>query len=80
MALKNQVQALKNVGYVNFGYNKDGVPNIISNPLPNHSGSKINGILKKSLDERKTCIQDVITPMKVIFQKLIQARFLQSRK
>ena len=80
MALKNQVQALKNVGYVNFGYNKDGVPNIISNPLPNHSGPKINEILENSMDEKKTCIQDVIMPIKVIFQKLIQARFLQPRK
>ena len=65
--LKNQVQILKNAGYVNFGYNKNGVPNIISNPLPNHSGQKINGILKNSMDERKTCIQDAIAPMKVIF-------------
>ena len=47
LALKNQVQALKNAGYVNFSYNKDGVPNIISNLLPNHSGPKINGILEK---------------------------------
>ena len=38
LALKNQVQALKNAEYVNFGYNKDGVSNIISNPLPNHFG------------------------------------------
>ena len=80
LALKNQVQILKNARYVNFDYNKDGVPNIISNPLPNHSGPKINGILENSRDERNTCIQDVITPMKVIFQKLIQARFLQPRK
>ena len=43
LALKNQVQALRNTGYVNFGFNKDGGPNIISNPLPNHLGPKING-------------------------------------
>ena len=71
LALKNQVQALKNAGYINFDYNKNGVPNIISNLLPNHSGPKINGILENSMDERKTCIQDVIMPIKVIFQKLI---------
>ena len=32
------------------------------------------------MDERKTCIQDVITHMGVIFEKLVQARFLQPRK
>ena len=36
LALKNQVQALKNVGYVNFGFDKAGGPNVISNLLPNH--------------------------------------------
>ena len=41
MALKNQVQALKNAGYVNFGYNKDGVPNIISNPCPTIPGQRL---------------------------------------
>ena len=80
LALKNQVQALKNAGYVNFGYNKDGGPNIISNPLPNDSRPKINGILESFMDERKTYVQNVITHMKVIFEKLVQARFLQPRK
>ena len=80
LALKNQVQALKNTGYVNFGYNKDGGPNIISNPLPNHSGPRINGILESFMDERKTYVQNVITPIRVIFEKLVQARFFQPRK
>ena len=80
LALKNQVQALKNVGYVNFGYDKAGGPNIISNPLSNHSEPKINGVLESSTEERKTCIRNVITPMKVIHEKLVQARFFQSRK
>ena len=71
LALKNQVQALKNAGYVSFGYDKVGGPNVISNPLPNHSGPKINAILESFMEGRKTCIKDVITPMKVIFQKLI---------
>ena len=80
LALKNQVQALKNAGYVNFGYNKDGVPNIISNPLPNHSGPKINGILESLMDERKTYVQNVIMPMGVIFEKLVEIGFLQLKK
>ena len=63
LALKNQVQALKNAGYVSFSYTKNGVPNIISNPLPNHSRPKINGILESSMDERKTYVQNVIMLM-----------------
>ena len=55
-ALKNQVQALKNADYVSFGFDKAGGPNVISNPLPNHSGPKINVILKSFMEERKTRI------------------------
>ena len=80
LALKNQIQALKNVGYVNFGYNKDGGPNVISNLLPNHSGPKINGILESFREERKTYVQNIITPMGVVFEKLVHAGFLQSRE
>ena len=36
LALKNQVQALKNAGYISFGFDKAGGPNVISNLLPNH--------------------------------------------
>ena len=80
LALKNQVQALKDVGYVNFGYNKNGGSNIISNPLPNYLGPKINGILESFMDERKTYVQNVIMPMRVIFEKLVHARFFQPSK
>ena len=71
---------MKNARYVNFSYNKDGGPNIISNPLPNHSGPKINGVLESFMDERKTCIQDVITPIGVIHEELIQTGFIQSKR
>ena len=77
MALKNQVQALKNAGYVSFGFDKTGGLNVISNLLPNHSGPKINVILKSFMKERKICVQDVITSMRVIHEKLVQAGFLQ---
>ena len=80
LALKNQVQALKNAGYVNFGYDKAGGPNIISNPLPNHFGPKINGVFESSTKGRKTRIRDVITLMKVIHEKLVQAKVLQFRR
>ena len=78
--MKNQVQALKNAGYVNFGYDKAGGPNVISNLLPNHSEPKINGVFESSTEGRKTYIKDVITPMKVIHKELVYARFFQSRK
>ena len=76
LALKNQVQTLKNVGYVNFGFGKVSGPNVISNPLPNHSRPKINAILESLTEGRKTHIRDVATPMRVIHEKLIQAGFL----
>ena len=68
LALKYQVQALKNASYVNFGYDKAGGPNVVSNLLPNHSGPKINAILEGSTKERKTCIKDIITPIGVIHE------------
>ena len=48
--------------------------------MPNHSGPKINGILESFKEERKTCVQNIITPMRVIFEKLLHAGFLQSRE
>ena len=80
MALKNNIQAFKNVGYVSFGFDKAGGPNVTSNPLPNHSRPRINVVLDNPMEGRKTCIRDVITPMKVIHKELIQARSLQSKK
>ena len=80
LALKNNVQALKNTGYVSFGFDKVDGPNVTSNPLPNHYGPKINDILESFIKGRKTCIRDVVTPIGVIYEKLVQARFLQSRR
>ena len=79
-ALKNQVQAFKNIGYVNFGFNKAGGLNVVRNPLPNHFGPKINAILEGTIEGRKTCVNGIITPMKVIYKELIQARLLQSKR
>ena len=79
LALKNQVQALRNAGYVNFGFNKDGGSNIISNPLFNHLGPKINGLLESFREERKTCVWDIITLMGVLFERLLHIGFFQSR-
>ena len=46
LALKNNVQTLKNAGYVSFGYDNAGGPNVTSNPLPNQFGLRINAILE----------------------------------
>ena len=62
------------------GFDKAGGPNVISNPLPNHSGPKINAILESLTEKRKTQIRDVATPMRVIHEKLVQAGFLQPRR
>ena len=80
LALKNQVQALKNANYVNFGYDKTGGLNVISNLLPNHSGPKINRVLESFMKGKKTCIMDVMTPIRVIYEELVQAEFFQSRR
>ena len=81
MALKNQVQALKNAGYVSFGYDKVGGPNVTRNPLPNHSGLRLMMFWKALWKEgRKTYIGNVITPMRVICEELVQIGFFQSRR
>ena len=68
------------LAYVNFGYDKAGGPNVVSNPLANHSRPKINVILKGPTEGRKTYIRDVITHMKVIYEKIVQVGFLWTKK
>ena len=80
MAIKNNVQALNNVGYDSFDYDKAGDPNVTSNPLPNHSRPRINVVLESPTKKRKSSIRDVMTPMGIVYKELIQAKFLQSRK
>ena len=70
---------MKNAGYVNFGFDKAGEPNVISNPLHNHFRPKMNAVLESSTERRKTCVKNLITPMKVIHKELVRAEFLQSR-
>ena len=76
LALKNNVQALKNAGYVSFGFDKVDGPNVTSNHLPNHFGPRINAILESPMEERKSSIRDVMTPMKIVYEELVQAKFL----
>ena len=56
LALKNQVRALKNARYVNFGYDKTSGPNVISNSLPLHFGPKINKVLESSEKEKRLAL------------------------
>ena len=78
LALKNNVHALKNASYVSFGYDKAGGSNVTSNPFSNHFGPRINAILESLTKGRKSGIKDVMTPMEVVYEELIQARFFQS--
>ena len=71
---------MKNTGYVNFGYNKDGVPNIINNPLPNHFRPKINVISVSFIGERKTYVRNIATPLGVVYEKLAQVGFFQPKR
>ena len=80
LALKNNVQAFKNTSYVSFDYDKVGGPNVISNPLSNHSGPRINAVLESPTKKRKSSIRGVMTSMGVVYKELIRARFFQSRK
>ena len=71
MALKNNVQALKNAGYISFSYDKVSGPDVISNPLPNHLGLRLNAILESPTKGGKSIIRDVMTPMKVVYEELV---------
>ena len=71
MALKDNVQALKNAGYVSFSFDKAGGPNVTSNLLPNHFGPRINAVLESPMEGRKSSIKDVITPIEVIHDELV---------
>ena len=56
------------------------VPKVTSNPLPNHFGHRINAVLESPTEGRQSSIKDVITLMEVIYDELVQARFLQYKK
>ena len=75
-SLKYNVHALKNAGYVSFGFDKVGGPDVTNNPLLNHYGPRINAALENPTEGRKTCIKDVITPMGVIHEGSVQTRVL----
>ena len=68
------------VGYVSFDYNAIGGPNVTSNPLPNHSGPKINALIKDSTRLMETRVNNVKTPMRSVCEALIQAKVLRSEE
>ena len=55
-------------------------PKVIDNLLPNHVEPKVNAITKEQSQKIKTNVEDVKTPMKVIYEVLVMARFLELRK
>ena len=48
--------------------------------MPKHSGPKINTILEGTTEGRKPCVKGIITPIRVIYKELIQAKLLQSKR
>ena len=76
LALKRKVQDLMKVRYVSFNYNVAGGLNVTNNPLPNHSGPKINALTEDSIESLKTRVNNVKTPMENVYKALTLAKVL----
>ena len=72
------MQALIKGGYLNFSDEPN--PNVIDNPLPNHDEPKVNAITKDQSWKIKTKVEEVKTLIKVIYEALVKARFLELGK
>ena len=68
-ALKYNVQALIKGGYLNF-LNEPN-PNVIDNPWPNHVEPNVNVIIKEQSRKIKTNVEELKTPMMVIYEALV---------
>ena len=76
--MKYSVQALIKGGYLDF---LDELNlKVIDNFLPNHAEPKVNAITKEQSWKIKINVEKVKTPMKVIYEVLVKARFLELRK
>ncbi|XP_027337054.1 uncharacterized protein LOC113850691 [Abrus precatorius] len=73
-ALKFKVQDLINAKWLNF---KEDNPNIRSNPLPGHGGSSVNVVEEESAHVLKRKVEEVTTPLKVIFYELCKADLIK---
>ncbi|XP_027337245.1 uncharacterized protein LOC113850932 [Abrus precatorius] len=73
-ALKFKVQDLINVKWLDF---KEDNPSIRSNPLPEHGGPSVNAIEKESACVLKRKVEEVTTPLKVIFAGLCKADLIK---
>ena len=72
LALKNNVQTLKNAGYVSFGYDKNDGSNVTSNPLSNHSKPKINVVLEGLAGGRKSSIKSMLRYKSMLYKGYYQ--------
>ena len=66
--------------YVSFDYNTTGGSNITNNPLPNHSGPKINAFTEDSTASMKAKVSNVKTPMEDVYKALIRAKIFHPRE
>ncbi|XP_027368345.1 uncharacterized protein LOC113874309 [Abrus precatorius] len=73
-ALKFKVQDLINAKWLNF---KEDNPNIRSNPLLKHGRPSVNAIREESAHVLKRKVEDVTTPLKVIFVELCKADLIK---
>ena len=79
-ALKHKVQALMNARYVSFDFGKTKGPNVTSNLLPNHPRPKINALVEDLAKGVKTRVDDVKTPMEIIYEAFVQVKLLQPKE
>ena len=55
-------------------------PNVIDNLLPNHAEPKVNAITKDQSQKIKSNVEEVKSPIKVIYEALLKAGCLELRK
>ncbi|XP_027337884.1 uncharacterized protein LOC113851562 [Abrus precatorius] len=73
--LKFKVQDLINAKWLNF---KEDNPNFRINPLLGHGGPSVNAIKEESTSVLKRKVEEVTTPLKVIFTELYKTDLIKS--
>ena len=77
-ALKYKVQELIRAGKVTF--EDTDTPNVTTNPLPNHTGPKINVIFEGNGFMIQRDVRKVKTPMTEVFNALVGAKIISGGK
>jgi len=73
--LKEVVQGIINEGRLTF----DAPPSVGTNPLPNHGGNTVNTIDDGAVHVKRK-VEEIITPMKVVYQALLKAQMITPLK